>query len=290
MIQQAIVRKILCPVDFSPQSQSVVEHATKVAEIFDAAIIVLNVVDDMAPEYAPYRKNDADIQMLHRTLEQDSQNRMKLHIQPKLRNAQNVSMMTAFGRPTEVITRISKEQHVGLIMMATRSMGITNQFIVGSTTYRVVRTAPCPLMIFSRPEQKFRPIRLLFPTDFSELSQQAIPYLIKFAKEYDSDVHVVHYRSVQSLATKDPKIEMDTIKRMLTLNGLKRLFVNDDIKGMSPSNAILKYAKENTIDLIVLSAHGASGFKQFFLGSTAVEVSSRSECPTLVVRKIDWSL
>ncbi len=289
-MQQAIVRKILCPVDFSPQSQSVVEHATKVAEIFNAGIVVLNVVDDLAPEYIPYRKSSNDMQMLHRTLEQDSQNRMKLHIQPKLRNTQNVTMLTAFGKPTEMITRISKEQHAGLIMMATRSMGITNQFIVGSTTYRVVRTAPCPLMIFSRPEQKFRPIRLLFPTDFSELSQQAVPYLIKFAKEYDSDVHVVHYRSVQSAAARDPKIEMDAVKRMLTLNGLKRLFINDDIKGMSPSNAILKYAKENTIDLIVLSAHGAGGFKQFFLGSTAVEVSSRSECPTLVVRKIDWSL
>jgi nucleotide-binding universal stress UspA family protein len=289
MMQQAIIRRILCPVDFSPQSQSVVEHATKVAEIFNAAIVVLNVVDDLAPEYTPYRKSSTDMQLLHRTLEQDSQNRMKLHIQPKLRGTQNVTMLTAFGKPTDMITRISKEQHAGLVMMATRSMGITNQFILGSTTYRVIRTAPCPLMVFSRPEQKFRPVRLLFPTDFSELSQQALPYLSKFAKEYDSDVHIVHYRSTQSNAAKDPKLGIDAIKRILAINGLKRLFINDDIKGISPGNAILKYAKDNMIDLIVLSAHGAGGYKQFFLGSTAVEVSSRSECPTLVVRKIDWS-
>lgn len=290
MMQQAIVRQILCPVDFSPQSQSVVEHATKVAEIFNSAITVLNVVDDLAPEYAPYRKSNADMQTLRRTLEQDSQNRMKLHIQPKLRNAQNVTMLTAFGKPTEMIARAGKEQRAGLIMMATRSMGITNQFILGSTTYRVVRTAPCPLMVFSRPEQKFRPIRLLFPTDFSELSQQALPYLMKFAKEYDSDVHIAHYRSAQAASARDPKTEMDALKRTFTMNGLKRLFINDDIKGISTGNAILKYAKDNAIDLMIISAHGAGGFKQFFLGSTAVEVSSRSECPVLIVRKIDWSL
>ncbi|PIO48503.1 MAG: hypothetical protein CMR00_04185 [[Chlorobium] sp. 445] len=289
-MQQAIIRKILCPVDFSLQSQSVVEHATKVAEVFNSSIIVLNVVDDLAPEYAPYRKSNADVQTLRRTLEQDSQNRMKLHIQPKLRNTQNVTTLTAFGKPTDMIARVGKEQHVGLIMMATRSMGITNQFILGSTTYRVIRTAPCPLMVFSRPEQKFRPIRLLFPTDFSELSQQALPYLMKFAKEYDSDVHVVHYRSTQTSMIRDPKTEMDAVKRLFTLNGIKRLFINDDIKGVSPGNAILKYSKENAIDLTVISAHGAGGFKQFFLGSTAVEVSSRSENPVLVVRKIDWLL
>ncbi|MCS7012811.1 MAG: universal stress protein [Chloroherpetonaceae bacterium] len=289
-MQQAVVRNILCPVDFSPQSQAVVEHATKVAEIFNSKITILNVVDDLAPEYAPYRKSSSDISMLRRTLEQDSQNRMKMHIQPRLRTAQSVAMLTAFGKPTEMITRIGKEQHAGLIMMATRSMGITNQFILGSTTYRIIRTAPCPLMVFSRPEQKFRPIRLLFPTDFSELSQQALPYLFKFAKEYDSDVHLVHFRQVQSTLTRDPKLEMDALKRTATLNGLKRLFVNDHIEGITPGGAILKYAKEHAIDLIILSAHGASGFKQFFLGTTAVEVSSRSECPVLVVRKIDWSL
>ncbi len=283
---QPIVRTILCPVDFSPQSQSVVDHAIRVGELFGSKIIAINVVDDSAPEYATYRRSEKDMQTLRRTLEQDSHNRLNLQIVPKLRGMPS-EMVTTFGKPADTIVQNAKKFHVGMIMMSTRSMGITNQFILGSTTYRIIRTAPCPLMVFSKPEQKFRPVRILFPTDFSELAALSLPFVFKFAKEYNSDVHFVHYRQahISNVAAKDPKRELDALKRQAVLQGIERVFLNDDVKGVTPGLSIVKYAKEQNIDLTILSAHGMGGFKQFFLGSTAVEVSSRSECPVLVVRK-----
>lgn len=286
----SLVKHILCPVDFSEKSLQVIDHALRLSDIFGAKISVLNVVDDSSPEYASYRRSEKDLQMLRRTLEQDSQNRMKFHIEPRLRSFSNATMTTLFGKPSEVIVKIAKAHRADLITMATRSLGLTSQFILGSTTYKILRTAPCPLIVFSKPEMKFRAVRILFPTDFSEISQLSLPYLLKLATDYGSDIHIVHYRQLHNAASKDATRHIELIKRNAISNRVpaNRIFINDDIKGITPSVAILKYAKENSIDLIILSAHGSSGYKQFFLGTTAVEVSSKSECPVLLIRKMEF--
>ncbi|ACF13322.1 UspA domain protein [Chloroherpeton thalassium ATCC 35110] len=293
MFSQNIVRNILCPVDFSEQSLQVLEHAARVSDLYaGASITVLNVVDDMAPEYAPYRTTESKLKTLHRTLEQDSQNRLKIHAQPWLRGFEKVKFLTVFGKPPQMITRVAKEERCDMIMMATRSMGLTTQFILGSTTYRIVRTAPCPLMVFSHPDQKFRALRVLFPTDFSELSLLSLPYVYHITREYDADLHLVHFRQTHTATpiVKDSTRELEALRRNAKANGVSRITVQDDIPGRSPGTAILDYAKQQNVDLTVLSAHGSSGYKQFFLGTTAVEVSSKSPNPVLLVRRTDWTL
>ncbi len=285
-----LVKHILCPVDFSEKSLHVVDHALRLSDVFGAKISVLNVVDDSLPEYASYRRSEKDMQMLRRTLEQDSQNRMKLHIEPRLRGFSDSKMMTSFGKPADVIVKLAKEQHADFIMMATRSLGLAGQFILGDTSYKILRTAPCPLMVFPKPETPFRALRILYPTDFSEISQLSIPYLFKLANNYGSDIHLVHHRQLHNPTSKDPMRSLELIKRYAILNRIpaNRIFLNDNIKGVTPGAAILKYAKDYNIDLIILSTHGVSGYKQFFLGTTAVEVSSKSECPVLLIRKTEF--
>ncbi len=290
MLKLASIKNILCPVDFSPQSIDVLENATKVGDVFNhPKINVLNVVDDAAPEYAPYRTSEKGLKTLFRTLEQDSQNRMQSLVSPKLRGYDDCEYLTVFGKPTTKISNCGKEIKADLIMMATRSTGLTSQFILGSTTYRIIRNTPCPLMVFSKPDQKFRSIRILFPTDFSELSMLSLPYVYAFAKEYDSDIHFVHFRQKFGLPQKDPARELEALKRSAAANGFNRIFSEDNLPGRSPGSAINDYAQRHSIDLTVLSAHGMSGFKQFFIGTTAVEVSSRSVCPVLLVRRTDWN-
>ncbi len=52
-----------------------------------------------------------------------------------------------------------------------------------------------------------------------------------------------------------------------------------------PHFEIIRYAKENSIDLIVMASHGLSGWEHALFGSTAERVLRESPCPVLVVRK-----
>jgi nucleotide-binding universal stress UspA family protein len=49
-------------------------------------------------------------------------------------------------------------------------------------------------------------------------------------------------------------------------------------------NAIIKYAENENVDLIVMGSKGRSGFKRTLLGSVASTVLSYARCPVLIVR------
>jgi len=52
----------------------------------------------------------------------------------------------------------------------------------------------------------------------------------------------------------------------------------------SPAEAIVRYAKLNGCDLIVMSSHGRRGMQKVLLGSQTSEVLTRTTIPVLVVR------
>lgn len=56
------------------------------------------------------------------------------------------------------------------------------------------------------------------------------------------------------------------------------------LEASKPSDAILEFAQENRIELIVMSTHGYTGFKKLMLGSVAFGVLNGSPVPVLLIR------
>lgn len=54
--------------------------------------------------------------------------------------------------------------------------------------------------------------------------------------------------------------------------------------GASPQVAIVEYAENKNIDLIVVGTRGMSGLRKLLLGSVALGVIKYSHCPVLVVK------
>jgi nucleotide-binding universal stress UspA family protein len=51
-----------------------------------------------------------------------------------------------------------------------------------------------------------------------------------------------------------------------------------------PATSIVQAAKEENVDLIVMSTHGRSGIKGLFFGSVAEKVVRSAECPVLTIK------
>ena len=52
----------------------------------------------------------------------------------------------------------------------------------------------------------------------------------------------------------------------------------------SPAKCIIEYAKQQEIDLVVMSTHGRAGLMKAVFGSVAQEVAHKADCPVLLVR------
>ena len=56
------------------------------------------------------------------------------------------------------------------------------------------------------------------------------------------------------------------------------------IRKGKPFLEIIRFAKENDIDLIIIGTHGRSGLEHIIFGSTAEKVVRKAPCPVLSVR------
>ena len=140
---------------------------------------------------------------------------------------------------------------------------------------------------------------ILVPTDFSEASQAALEYAKGLAVAFGSSIHVVHVMEdllahawsaevyVASMPNLREEIEKEAHERlaaMLSDDERARFSVKTVVVAGSPFLEIVRYAKTNDIDLIVIGTHGRGPIAHMLLGSVAERVVRKSPCPVLTVR------
>ncbi len=143
---------------------------------------------------------------------------------------------------------------------------------------------------------------ILYCTDFSESARAALPFAIDMAKKYGAVLHLVHvYQDPDPLSEFEmsSNIKMDWIRVAQALGtemeGRLKKICSDIGQELStcqyrvlrgkPYLEIVRYARENAMDLIILASHGLSGLEHVLFGSTAERVLRESPCHVLVIKK-----
>jgi nucleotide-binding universal stress UspA family protein len=141
--------------------------------------------------------------------------------------------------------------------------------------------------------------RILFPTDFSDSSRQALDHALFLAREFGAQLHALHAVILHQSDPADPDHVFESGPELLDhlmkaadseLGKVGRR-VGDTVRvkqarrrGFSPGVVILEYAEQEDIDLIVMGTHGRSGPRRFFLGSVTAEVVRNASCPVMTLR------
>jgi len=138
--------------------------------------------------------------------------------------------------------------------------------------------------------------KILCPVDFSEYSVLALRYAFALSRENDASLVLLH--SVPDLSQAISYLEgnyIGTVHEAMMSNAAEKLdqfsetVIHQDpdvmkiIERGSPSDAILKTAREIRADLIVMGTHGHSGYERFFLGSVTNKVLHKATLPVLIV-------
>lgn len=144
------------------------------------------------------------------------------------------------------------------------------------------------------------PRKILWPTDFSELSMLGGRYAKAFCADFGAELHIIHVvppplspdvallvPTEAPLAMADPQV-LDNCRKNLdqvvsTHFGGDARVKRDAFYG-NPWTMICDYAKKNEIDLIVVSTHGRTGILHVLIGSTAERIVQHAPCPVLTVK------
>lgn len=133
---------------------------------------------------------------------------------------------------------------------------------------------------------------ILFPSDFSSKGDEAFDYAAAMAQQNGSKLLVAHVEEPPVVYGEGtfyygvPEPDEDALREMLVKLKPHHTGVTCEhllLKG-SPAEAIIECAKENNVDMIVMSSHGRTGLGRMLLGSVAESVMRHAECPILIVK------
>jgi nucleotide-binding universal stress UspA family protein len=137
------INRILVPVDFSAPSRTMLEYAVAFATQFRASLVLLHVVSRInVPSRVVYYATRLQMVVLERGMRQLAE-LVRRVVPPEIESEQLVRS----GTPYDVINQAARRKHADLIIIATRGHGAVKQFFIGSTAGRVVRHAPCPVLV-----------------------------------------------------------------------------------------------------------------------------------------------
>jgi len=141
---------------------------------------------------------------------------------------------------------------------------------------------------------------ILVPTDFSEASDAALTYARELASRFSARLHVLYVAEniflktfgAETYAAIAPQLQADVVD--VAQKQLDELVIDSDKSGppttpvvmtsSSPAFAIIDYAKDHGIDLIVMGTHGRGPLAHLVMGSVAERVVRAASCPVLTVR------
>lgn len=285
------IKTILVPLDFSRASMEALNYAVALARKFAAAVHLLHVT---APDEAAM---PGTAHLMRQTAESLAFAQEKLtkthekHLFPFW--PENTHVRT--GQPFIEICHQAREIDADLIVLATRGRSGLKRILLGSTAERVVRFAPCPVLVVRRRKRaQLRVRKILAPTDFSQCAIAGVMSAALWAKTFDAKLRLLHVALPQAPVFLDrvsvslpaqsvtrvanARLDMEASTKLDFLEGVK---CETEIRTGYAADEICR--ETDNVDLVVISTHGRTGMKHALLGSVAEQVVRYAKCPVMVV-------
>jgi nucleotide-binding universal stress UspA family protein len=147
------IRSILVPIDFSESCRKALTYAVRLAEHFGAKLTLLHVVEPVAmPDFVKSfplaMENEKVVAACKTKLDELAREQS---IDPRF----VPTTLVRDGRSFDEITAAARTLKVDLIIISTHGYTGLKHAILGSTTERVVRYAPCPVLVVREQEHEF---------------------------------------------------------------------------------------------------------------------------------------
>jgi nucleotide-binding universal stress UspA family protein len=284
------IKNILCPVDFFPASNAAVNYAAGLAANYDAAIHLLHVVTPVPVSVYEYA---IDTSAILKSVEESSMDEMKKLVARVKGMGVAAETELVVGDVYDEIKRSIDVLKPDLIVMGTHGRRGVERWFMGSTTEKLLRHSPVPLVTISAMDERafnmprFR--RILVTTDFSDGTPDALAYAFSVAQENESQVTLMH-------VLHDISADLSGKYRDSLINGLRRQL--DDmvpaearnwcdivtrVETGVPYRIILRTIEDERPDLLVMNIHGKGMLDRALLGSTAERVVRAASCPVMMI-------
>jgi len=269
---------ILCATDLSDLSGIAISSGVALAREFNAKLYICHVVDLSTTAaygdiiFAPLELQNKSIGYTHEQLEFIMQKQ----------NIDWTPLVTA-GHPSDEISKFVAMHQIDLVVAATHgrsglirsSEGLDIQKNGAAITFK----------------------KILVGCDFSSFSDLAFRYGLSLAQDFESELHLIHvietpiYKDILKTSTSSGNAPETAMYEQLNAK-LSQKIPDESANWCQPKTSLLagrpyeeiiKYARLNSIDLIILGVRGRNLIEVLLTGSTTDRIVRQGPCPVLSV-------
>jgi nucleotide-binding universal stress UspA family protein len=281
-------KKLLVPLDGTPQSATALIPARTLARALEASMVLLRVVAADAP--------DAEARVAQVGLDR---------VAEELREA-GVAVETQVrrGEPAETIIHAVRQDKSDLVLMATHGRSGLDRLFLGSVAVRILAHSQVPVLLLRPGGQRLTTLqRVLVPLDGTPAGAIALATAVGLARatgsrltllEVVSPIPVAAYASYALTpgAYIDPQWDedarvgaqtyVDAVAARLERTGLE---AHACARTGHVAGTITSVARDIGADLVIMSTAARTGPPRALLGSVADEVVRMADRPVLLIRQ-----
>ncbi len=258
--------KVLVPHDFTSVADTAINHAAKIASIFDGGIYLLHIV-------AKAKEVDSAREKLAKIAEEATKT-YNLKVEPIIR----------IGNIFEDIGDVAKEIDARLIIMGTHGVkGI--QKLVGSYALKVITHSQVPFIVVQNKKVKDHGYKnIVVPIDSGPESKQKLTLTANMANHFGAKLHIITPKELDEFLRKKLNQQLAFAKKYIEEKGLEY-----DVK-TAPGETnfpkeVINYAVEIEADLIAVVRHEETSILTDLFASNSVQniLANDAEIPVLVM-------
>ena len=297
------IRRLLVLLDGSPLAERALRHAAAVARVFGAEILLLRVV---AGERRSGRHAvDSAEWRLRRKEAEAYLNALAARLTEQ---GFNVSVQVAEGNVEEEVLDACSRPELDLLVLSAHGWGGPSEFSLGGTAAKIVTRAGLSILLVREAleerlepdSQEMRYTRVVVPFDGSQRAEWGLSLATSLAQPHGSELvvaHVVPHPQLPGRMPCSPELTRAAQKlvaahRKAAEQVLAEVLAKLESQGVAARTVVLDsphvtrtlddLAVRERADLVVMSAHGASGGSDWPYGSVCSHFLAHGTTPILV--------
>lgn len=293
--------KILCAIDGSRQSQWGLNWLSRLCSPQDDALLLVHAVDMTRYKNLPRMHQNARSSLV-KVLEFSLEGAAQLLEQAELNAAGSWGQVRARllrGSPAEVIARLAKREKVDLLVVGSRGVTEFQPMLLGSVSRKLLAQAPCPVLVVKKPAKALT--RVVLGADGSMESWEAVALVQAWPSEVRPQVTVasivpplpleslrVPARAIAVGDQVEGTLRREAQKLAARVAGTLRkagFIAKGIVLSGSPGAELVKLARCERAELIVVGSRSGRSPHEYFLGSVADTVAKHAPCSVLVHRQ-----